>query len=414
MAKLLVTPEVGLADDHVHIKALGLQSDLQATIRLTLKDEKGQLFQSRAFYKTDKEGQIDMNSNPALGGSYQGVEPMGLIWSLKPIKPFQRPVKRDITTAPFLYKVDLFDSISLGLSAEPEPICSTTFSRWHMAPDVKRIQIREGSVRGTIFFPTGEGTYPGIIDMYGGGGGLAEYRASLLASRKFVVFALAYFGYEDLQPSFQNLHLEYFEQAANLLLSHPKVAGQKIGVLGVSKGAEIALVLASFLPQIGACISINGTSNVFGSTIYHKGKVLIKGATYKQERMLITDEGVLRTAGFYEPHSYASIPVEKSAGHILFLAGKADQYYNSEEFAAVALYRMRKNGHSNCRMIIFPGAGHLIEPPGFPFSWASYLRGQNLPLLWGGEMIPHCKAEDSIWKEIQIFFRQNLCLYNKL
>lgn len=69
---------------------------------------------------------------------------------------------------------------------------------------------------------SGEGPFPGIIDLFGGLGGLVEFRASLLAAHGFAVLALAYFAYEDL-PNLLEVDLDYFEEAANLLLAHPKV-----------------------------------------------------------------------------------------------------------------------------------------------------------------------------------------------
>lgn len=59
--------------------------------------------------------------------------------------------------------------------------------------------------------------------MFGFIGGLVEFRASLLASHGFAVLALAYFGYEDLPEKLQEIDLDYFEEAANFLLAHPKV-----------------------------------------------------------------------------------------------------------------------------------------------------------------------------------------------
>lgn len=59
--------------------------------------------------------------------------------------------------------------------------------------------------------------------MFGGIGGLVEFRASLLAAHGFAVLALAYFAYEDLPKHLADVDLEYFEEAANLLLAHPKV-----------------------------------------------------------------------------------------------------------------------------------------------------------------------------------------------
>lgn len=59
--------------------------------------------------------------------------------------------------------------------------------------------------------------------MFGGIGGLLEYRAGLLAAHGFAVLALAYFAYDDLPNQLQEVDLDYFEEAANLLLAHPKV-----------------------------------------------------------------------------------------------------------------------------------------------------------------------------------------------
>ena len=67
------------------------------------------------------------------------------------------------------------------------------------------------------------GPFPGIVDIYGVGSGLLEYRASLLAGKGFAVMALAYHNYEDLPKGLEILHLEYFEEAVNYLLDHPQV-----------------------------------------------------------------------------------------------------------------------------------------------------------------------------------------------
>ena len=59
--------------------------------------------------------------------------------------------------------------------------------------------------------------------MYGSGGGLVEYRASLLASRGFVTLALAYMAFEDLPAMPDVLELSYFEEAVNFLRKQPQV-----------------------------------------------------------------------------------------------------------------------------------------------------------------------------------------------
>jgi hypothetical protein len=62
----------------------------------------------------------------------------------------------------------------------------------------------------------GEGPFPGVIDMFGTGGGLYDVRAALLASRGFAGFSLAFFGYDDL-PTAVELNVEYFTVACDVI-----------------------------------------------------------------------------------------------------------------------------------------------------------------------------------------------------
>jgi acyl-coenzyme A thioesterase 1/2/4 len=74
-----------------------------------------------------------------------------------------------------------------------------------------------------IFLSLGPGPFPGIIDIYGVGGGLLEYRASLLAGHGFATMALAYYDFEDLPKDYNTVELDYFEEAMCYLLQHPQV-----------------------------------------------------------------------------------------------------------------------------------------------------------------------------------------------
>lgn len=85
----------------------------------------------------------------------------------------------------------------------------------------------------------GNGPFPGIIDLYGTGGGLPEYRACLLANYGFAVLALAFYGYEDLPKDMKEFHLEYFEEAVNYMLQHTQV-----GLFIDSHQRELSLVRA--------------------------------------------------------------------------------------------------------------------------------------------------------------------------
>lgn len=58
----------------------------------------------------------------------------------------------------------------------------------------------------------GPGPFPGLLDMWGGGGGLVEYRASLLASHGYATLALGYLAPGELYSS--GVEFAYFEVCA--------------------------------------------------------------------------------------------------------------------------------------------------------------------------------------------------------
>lgn len=70
----------------------------------------------------------------------------------------------------------------------------------------------------------GGGPFPAVLDLYTFSGVLSEKRAALLASRGFLVLAVALYGREDMPKSIKELHLDYFEEAIEFLKEHKKVS----------------------------------------------------------------------------------------------------------------------------------------------------------------------------------------------
>ncbi|XP_032764672.1 acyl-coenzyme A thioesterase 1 isoform X3 [Rattus rattus] len=257
-------------DEPLSITVRGLAPEQPVTLRAALRDEKGALFRAHALYGADAHGELDLARAPALGGSFTGLEPMGLIWAMEPERPFWRLVKRDVQT-PFVMELEVLDG------HEPDGgrlLARAVHERHFMAPGVRRVPVREGRVRATLFLPPEPGPFPGIIDLFGVGGGLLEYRASLLAGKGFAVMALAYYNYDDLPKTMETIRIEYFEEAVNYLRGHPEVKGPGIGLLGISKGGELGLAMASFLKGITAAVVINGSVAAVGNTICYKDETI--------------------------------------------------------------------------------------------------------------------------------------------
>ncbi|XP_068127981.1 acyl-coenzyme A amino acid N-acyltransferase 1-like [Hyperolius riggenbachi] len=409
MVLLTISPEVVLADEPVKIRAWELPAQQIITIRAWLKDEKGELFYSRAFYRSDDEGKVDLEHTPATGGDFCGVHPMGLFWALKSTTPFFRLMKCDVMGSPFEIHLEVYCHLEMNVIPECSPEASACLRRWYVAPGVQRVQVREGRMRGALFLPPGEGPFRGVIDLFGRFGGLVEFRSSLLASHGFAALALAYFAYEDLPKTFNSLDLKYFEEATEFLSNHPKVSRGGIGVLGVSKGAEVALAMASYLPQVAATVCINGTIAASGNTINY-GDLVLPGIPFQTEKVIFTHYGSCNA--FYivgdptKPENQANMfPVEKARGPVLFVVGDKDESYDSLYFAKISSARAEKHGKKNVYIDSYPGAGHLLELPCSPFCPVSRFA---IPIIWGGELIAHCRAQEIIWPKILDFLRNNI------
>lgn len=205
-----------------------------------------------------------------------------------------------------------------------------------------------------------------------------------------------------------------------------QIQGPGIGVLSVSKGAEIGLAMACFLKQVAAIICINGPNAAFDFPIRYRDLVISPVESFL-ERMQIHVSGALclfhcKGNPRDKRNQQSVFPIEKAQGQILFIIGEGDQVLNSMAFAKQALEQLKSHRKSNGRMLVYPGAGHLLEPPYAPHCYAS--RGQSTspdsscsshvahllsrPLLWGGDPAAHAAAQEHAWGEIQKFFRQHL------
>ncbi|NXW02590.1 ACOT5 thioesterase, partial [Fregetta grallaria] len=374
-----------------------------------LRDEKGELFQACARYQAGDDGELDLARCPALpGGSFSGLEPMGLLWALQPQKPFMCLVKQDVQR-PFLLQLEVFEG-----HGEPPGrlLAQAQHERAFLRDGVQRVPVRDGRIRATLFLPPGEDTFPGIIDIHGYVGGLFEHRASLLANHGFATLALAYFKYEDLPQEPTELHLEYFEEAVNYMLQHPQVKGPGVGLLGYSKGANLSLAMAAFLKNITAVASLNGLMANTVLPLCYNDKT-IPPLPIDEQQVKVIDSNILDCSDilidpFQAPDNQSLIPLEKAEAQLLFIVGQDDHIIKSEYHATEACKYLQAQGKENFQILSYPGTGHCIDPPFFPF----YPIG-NHPILhkWailGGELKAYSKAQVHAWPQIQAFFNKYL------
>ncbi|KAF2366219.1 BAAT/Acyl-CoA thioester hydrolase C-terminal [Trinorchestia longiramus] len=424
-SSISVSPSPCLMDDPVHITISGLEQKKIYTLHTSIRNQKGIPFASVAHYRSDKLGTIDLNKTPSRGGHFTGVLPMGPFIHLFPQGPEHRHCRVSVqdVTVPFDYQLSVYKNavgfplLTMGAQAlGVKPVCSTSHKRHFLGEMCMRTPVRHGRVRGMLFIPPGEGPFPGVVDMYGAAGGLRELRSAMLAARGFAVLSLAFFAYEDLVPDLTHtLDTAYFQEAVDYLLAQDKVAKTGVGIIGISKAGDVILSAAVDIPQIKVVVPINGClCNVHSPMLFKDGSV-IQGLKFDSAKILILPDGSLNVVNMlYDPLECPEtiIPIEKIGCKVLWVSSSDDKNWKSVRNMKVAQDYLKKHNPTalehNWEFMVCSGAGHIIEPPFLPFTWASTHGLINDMVMWGGSAVLHSDAELKLWHRMQEVFRQEL------
>ncbi|XP_030257568.1 acyl-coenzyme A thioesterase 1-like [Sparus aurata] len=396
-----------LFDEPVQVKVAGLRSRQVVTMRATSKDEKGVVFSSSATYKADGNGEVNLDRDPSISGSYVGVEAMGLLWSMRADKPHTK-FKKLNSLNPHVVKFSVHEE-----EGEGKMLGEVTNERCLIGDGVRRITVKEGNIRGALFTPPGEGPFPAVLDLWTLGGGLSEKRASLLASRGFVVLTVALYGHDDMPKHIKVVHLDYFEEAIEFLKKQDKVGSKGVGVISLSKSGDLALSVASYLPGVEATVWINGCCSNTAFPLYYKGSQIHSALMYDSSKSILTESGALVVKNnVYNPlaeeNEGSLIPIERAKGHLLFVASEDDLNWDSKHYMELMAERLKRYGKDSYESVSYPGAGHYLEPPYGPYCPSCVHGLVGKPVLWGGEPRSHAAAEVHTWKKIQEFLKTHL------
>ncbi|KAF1384057.1 hypothetical protein PFLUV_G00138320 [Perca fluviatilis] len=399
-------------DEPVQVKVAGLRARQVVTMRARCTDDKGLVFSSSATYKADGSGEIDLERDPSLSGSYVGVEPMGLLWSMRADSLHKRfQIKNSLN--PHVVKLSVHREEEEEEEGEGRMLAEATNERLLIGDGVSRLPIKEGNIRGVLFTPTGRGPFPAVLDLYILGGGLSEKRASLLASRGFVVLTVVAYGYDDMPKKIKGVHLDYFEEAIQLLKKQDKVGSKGVGVLSFSKTGDVALSIASYLPGVEATVCINGCCSNTVLPLYHKKSQILPPLMLDISKMVPTESGAFMGKNVMhnslaEENKATLVPIEQAKGRFLFVASEDDLNWDSKAYMDRMVERLQHHGKDNFESVSYPGAGHYLEPPYGPYCPSSFHAFGGTTVLWGGEPRSHAAAEVHLWRKIQEFFRTHL------
>jgi pimeloyl-ACP methyl ester carboxylesterase len=226
--------------------------------------------------------------------------------------------------------------------------------------DTETLPKNYGRVNKVLYVGEGE-NQPLLVGLGGAEGGNAWVRTYLKPQRDrflaqgYAFLALAYFGEEGIPSEVDRISLEGVYEAIVEAANHPKVNRECIAVIGGSKGAELALVLASRYRDIKAVVGVvpghavfaahtiamntssfssNGEPLPFVPVPWSAAPALIKGDLRGAwEEMLKNEEAVER----------AAIPVERINGPILLLSATRDEFWPSTEMSESIIRRLKQH-----------------------------------------------------------------------
>ena len=199
-----------------------------------------------------------------------------------------------------------------------------------------------------------------------------------LDQRGYNVLCLAYFREPGLPPSLEQIPLEYFGESFRWLDHHPAVLPGGYALIGGSKGAELALLLASRFPQVSAVIAFSPSHVVWQgiprnrfqygrqpvSSWSHGGRDVpfLPCPIYPSDWLALATmrmEGVMsRALAELGDYPQAIIPVERAACPIMLISAVNDGLWPSTVMAEQVIGRLEADGRGYPHQHIAVDANH--------------------------------------------------------
>ncbi len=360
-------------DERIAITVVRLPPGRKVTIRARSSDCSGQRWSSSAVFVVRPDGSLDLSAQAPNSGTYRGVDAMGLFWSMGP----------ENGKPGFFEQVDFWKPVVTEVEAVvgAQVIAGAQVTRHFAGPGVRAEAWRRDGLAGTLYRPADDRPHRGVILLGGSEGGLPGPVSVMLASRGFVVLALAYFGTSGLPASMQRIPIEYFGKAIHGLMVLPGVQG--VTLMGTSRGTEAALIAGAAYPDVNGVVAISPSHVRWeGATARElpggpawtwRGEPLpyvrfhldagfvarflwgrLTGRAVALKPMFLDSLGRAGNDG-------AQIAVEQIHGPILFVSGSDDRLWPSQWMSEQAMERLRRARHPySDEHVVYAGAGHWI------------------------------------------------------
>jgi dienelactone hydrolase len=434
--RLDVSPRTAVVDQPIAVRATGLRAGTEATLRVHATDASGREWRSEAVFRADAKGTVDVSRDAPVRGTYTGVERMGLFWAMDrqpaaggasmPAEPAGglQALMLPPTKPPFARAPSGGIATTLELLLDGAVADTVVIDRRLTAADTTFVEIREQGLIGRLYAPGGR--RPAVIVLGGSNGGIAPAYAPTLAAHGFTTFSLAYFQAPGLPPDLVEIPLEYFGRALDWLRRRPEVDPERIAVLGLSRGGELALLLGTEFDVVRAVVAFSPSSVVWEGAIRdpaRQGLAAVRadrsawsreGRPLPYARKRITPELEQKIAAgerfavieYHSPEAVSAappesfIPIERSRASMLLISGRADRMWPSAAMAEQVVARRRAaKDAAPIEHRAYDEASHVLHDAWLPPQYGGTM---------GGTAAGTIHAYEDYWPRVIDFLRRAL------
>lgn len=280
-------------------------------------------------------------------------------------------------------------------------------------------RIEEAGLFGNYFPAGGPGPHPAVLVLGGSEGGLgtaSQTTAVILQQEGFAVFQLAYFGVPGTPDTLEEIPLEMFDRALDWLGRQPAVDPARLAVVGASKGAEAALLIASRRPDLRAVVAAMPTNVVWNGVDWSNGGQSRRSSWTANGAPLAAmpfaawnaAEGVISVYRSVEDPALAleaaraAIPIEQAEAPVLLVCGEAETMWPACPMARAIEARSQAGAGPPITTLAYEDAGHfLFGPPIAPDSpFYDRLAG------YGGTIEGNAAARIDSWPRVVSFLKE--------
>jgi len=344
--RLIASPATAPLDTPVQITASGLPSAGLVTLQAQTRDRQGRLWDSAAQFRASQAGTLDLATTAPLSGSYHVADAAGPLWSLHPAFTSNPDTQFYFAGSGFTVRLQLLVNGQVRARATLARVWSL-----NTTPAVQTVS-RDGFA-STLFTPNrARPGAPAVVVISGSAGGEDTFTAQSLAMAGYPALALAYFKEPGLPQCLCAIPLEYFARAVGWLRAQPVARGRPAILYGVSRGAEGALIIASYEPRL------------FDGVVASSPSSEINGAYGGTPGPAWTFHGKALPTN-------TPIPVGQIRVPLLLADGGEDAIWDSALSATIIMQELKAaDDRVPCINLYYPDAGHafLGEPPYFPNS----------------------------------------------